>query len=153
MSSSPITTPTAEALAAVFATVQADEGSYRDRNSPYWLTRPCPPWCVQTHLGTDVDSDRACRSDPYTVGLTLENRLAFEDGRHEPSGKRDLAEWAVWLPDVTVVLRRGYREIEARAELTLTCAEAPEGACVEISLTELASLRDILSHLIEGEQR
>ena len=41
---------------------------------PYWMTRPCPPWCWGGHADEEQPGDRACMSEvEHRITLTTED--------------------------------------------------------------------------------
>ncbi len=103
---------------------------------PYWLDRPCPPWCFMTapHEDHDLADDRSHMSAFYHVDLTLEDALTFWSANHEL-----LSCEPAFL---TAMLLQHYREREPRIIITwngkvdipFTVTEAGELAQALVSL-------------------
>lgn len=79
---------------------------------PYWLDRPCPPWCLMTtpHEDHDLADDRFHMSVFYHVDLTLEDALTLWSANH----KLLSCEPAF----LTAMLLQHYREREPRIIVT-----------------------------------
>ncbi|RKS76492.1 hypothetical protein BZB76_1848 [Actinomadura pelletieri DSM 43383] len=73
---------------------------------PFWLTEPCPAWCVVEHLDVDPVEDRVHEGTSGTVTLSLEEARYVE----HPQTRE-----AYGVPiRLDISVQQGYRETEPR---------------------------------------
>lgn len=122
------------------ATTQSGAQMQFRGDRPYWQTQPCPKWCSGSHEVGDGGSDRThmglwCRE--VQLGLYDAKHLRFDDER------------VYDVPaDLTIYLRQGYREVEARviAEPTHTRNDL---SGLELTLQEAKRLAGALLAAVE----
>lgn len=99
-----------------------------DAPLPYWLDRPCPPWCtmIRPHGDEMLADDRLHRGDCYDVELTQEppDVFTFADGRVLSSEPFILM--AVLYQHYKAASPHISLNIDAGTDVDLTLAEAGE---------------------------
>jgi hypothetical protein len=128
------------ATLAVVLTSMADSAgdmAAEAEDRPFWLAGSCPAWCTASHSDGDDPDDWRHVGEYRWVPLTVEDPyVAFPSEAATGPG----ANWQA--PQISVVLERDWREIEAHIVieydndkyLSLTLAEARElaGAVTEL---------------------
>jgi hypothetical protein len=94
---------------------------------PYWLDRPCPPWCLMTipHEDGEMPSDRQHMSVFYEVDLTQEPPLAVSEALEDEEDESATLSAGLWQhhtardPHLTLIINHG-------TDVEFTLAEAGE---------------------------
>lgn len=117
-----VLTTTAASLAIIDSPRDRRNG-VADPERPYWLTGPCPVWCVEEHLAECHPDDRHHAGVAAAVALTLYPAVEWQaDGGWEADRIAVMARQHVDQAAGVVDLYRG----DQPEMLTLTAAEARE---------------------------
>jgi hypothetical protein len=94
---------------------------------PFWLTKPCPEWCIGRHHTADHPEDRYHHSALLSVPMTLDKSPG--DGQFE---------------EINLSLYQGYRDAEPVVEVGFNHGTRGHFA---VTLTETNRLGYLLSEL------
>jgi hypothetical protein len=128
-----------DASSTGFPVIPGNAGHPLDKGRlPYWLDRPCPPWCMMTvsHQDGELYDDRLHMSAGYEIELTLEEPHTVEaGGKVIASGPAHLSA-GMW---------QHYRERDPHI-----CLIVNDGEDVLLELAEAQEMARLLSGPPEG---
>jgi hypothetical protein len=107
------------------------------RKPPFWLTRPCPPWCHSDHTDRDRPADRRHVSPPEgSVVLTEAEAVQASDGSWQAQ-------------DIHVSLTQHVREIEP----LIACGGLGPAGAWHLTVAEAKELAAALARAVAAAER
>ncbi len=136
-----------QVASAVFPVIPGNGGHPLDEAPlPYWLDRPCPPWCLIStpHEDREACEDRLHQSSSHEIALTVQPPAVFEVNDHVIATSQARVTAGMWQhvkdrdPHITLTVNdtteTSFTLAEAAALARLLTA-APSGEYVTITLT------------------
>jgi hypothetical protein len=131
------------ALAALLLAAAGSAGELAGdtAGAPFWMSGPCPAWCINSHSDGDHPGDRYHTSAEQSVALTMQDPVEMFGFREARAG------WGTaWeAPQLGVALEQGWREAEARV-----CVQYADDKYADLTLGEARELAGAITELVES---
>jgi Domain of unknown function (DUF6907) len=119
--------------------MDGDDMSPQTTARPFWLTGPCPAWCIEKHEEAEFPCDRRHAGEYHAVALSMED--PFDAGWPAKPGE---AKASRWVPrELEAALEQDWREAEPHIVI-----RASDTEYYELTIAEADELAADMAHLL-----